>query len=89
MPSAKVTPARSTGANTSFLPVICGDFILRQRRLDIDIGERQIAGDLVAKQHPDLLEEFAKRLCRNVFPAQQCQLVLHQRVANDRDAVHV
>jgi hypothetical protein len=27
MPSAKVTPARSTGANTSFLPAICGDFI--------------------------------------------------------------
>ena len=26
-PSAKVTPARSTGANTSFLPAICGDLI--------------------------------------------------------------
>jgi hypothetical protein len=44
------------------LPAICGDFMLRKRRFDFDIGQRQVAGDLVTKQHPDLLEEFAKRL---------------------------
>ena len=27
MPSAKVTPARSTGANTSFLPAMRGDIM--------------------------------------------------------------
>ena len=35
---------------------------MRKRRFDFDIGQRQVAGDLVTKQHPDLLEEFAKRL---------------------------
>ena len=62
---------------------------MRQRRFDLDIGQRQIARDLVAQQHPDLLEEFAKRFGRNVFLPQQRQLVLHQRVINDRNAVHV
>ena len=60
-----------------------------KRRFDIDVGQRQIAGDLVTQEHPDLLEEFAKRLGRNILFPQQRQLVLHQRVTNDRDAVHV
>ena len=60
----------------------------RQRRLDLDIGQRQIARDLVAQQHADLLEELAKRLGRDVLVAQQRQLVLHQRVIDDRDAFH-
>ena len=49
----------------------------------------QIAGDLITEEHPDLLEQFSKRLGRNVLLPQQRQLVLHQRVVNDRDAVHV
>ncbi len=43
---------------------------MRQRRFDINIGQRQITGDFVTQQHPDLLKEFAKRLGRNVFFSQ-------------------
>ena len=38
-----------------------------KRGLDLDVGQRQIAGDLVAQQHPDLLEELAKRFGRDAF----------------------
>ena len=54
MPSTKATPARRIGANTSFLPAIFGACMLRQRRLDLDHLERQVARDLVAEQHADL-----------------------------------
>jgi len=61
MPSAKVVPARSTGEH-QLLACDLRRLHMRKRRFDFDIGQRQITGDFVTKQHPDLLEEFAKRL---------------------------
>lgn len=75
MPSAKVTQARSARREHQFLAGNLRRFHPRQRRLDLDIGERQIAGDLIAQEHPDLLEEFAKRFGRGVLAAQQCGLL--------------
>jgi hypothetical protein len=59
-----------------------------QRGLDLDQVERQVAGDLVADQAADLLEQLAEALGGGVLLPHQGQLVLHQRVADDRDALH-
>ena len=88
MPSSKPTPARRIGAKTSFLPAICGAVIVRHRRLDLDVLERQVARDLVAEQHADLVQELAEALRRALLVAHQRQLVLHQRVVDDGDAFH-
>ena len=88
MPSRNPMPARTIGASTSFLPDRIGDFIVRERRFDLDHFQRQVARHLVAEQFADLGEQFAKRLGGAVLVAQQRQLVLHQRVIDDGDAAH-
>ena len=50
--------------------------------------ERQVAGDLVAEQHADLVEELAEALRRALLVPHQGQLVLHQRMIDDGDALH-
>ncbi len=59
-----------------------------QRRFDLDQVERQVARDLVAKQDAELAAQLAERFGREVLFAQQRQLVLHQRMTDDRDAFH-
>ena len=49
---------------------------------------RQVAGDLVAEQGRDLADQRAEQLGRAVAVAHDGELVLHQRVANDRQSVH-
>ena len=59
-----------------------------ERRLDLDLGERQIARHLVAQQHADLFQQLAEGLGRARLVADQRQLVLHQRMLDHGDAVH-
>jgi hypothetical protein len=54
-----------------------------QGRLDVDHLEGQVAGDFVAKQHPDLVQELPKAFGRTVALAHQRELVLHQRMTDD------
>ena len=89
MPSRKPTPARRIGASTSFLPAICGAFIVVSGVSISIIFERQVARHLVAEQHADLVEELAEALGRALLVAHQGQLVLHQRMIDDGDALHV
>ena len=51
-----------------------------ERRLDLDLGQRQVARDLVADEHADFLEQLTKRFGRAGLVAQQRELVLHQRM---------
>jgi hypothetical protein len=77
MPSAKVTPARRIGANTSFFPAIRGD-IIRSIGVSIsDLNQWQVARHFVTEQGADLLEELAKGLRRDVLAADQGELVLY------------
>ena len=61
----------------------------RHRRFDFNIGQRQVPGHLVTQQHPDLLEELTEGFGRDVLVADQRQLVLDQRMFDDRDAFHI
>ena len=88
MPSRNPMPARTIGASTSFLPDRIGDFIVRERRLDLDHFQRQVARHLVAEQFADLAETIRGMPWSSVPVAQQRQLVLHQRVIDDGDAAH-
>ena len=88
MPSRKPTPARRIGANTSFLPASTGAFIGASGVSISIIFERQVARHLVAEQHADLVEQLAEALGRALLVAHQGQLVLHQRMIDDGDALH-
>ena len=59
-----------------------------QRRLDLDPLHGQVAGDLVAEQHADLVEELAEALRRALLVPHQGQLVLNQRMTDHRNALH-
>jgi hypothetical protein len=59
-----------------------------QRRFDVDHFERQIARDLVAEQHPDLVQELAEALGRARLVAHQRQLVLDEGVGEDVNVAH-
>ena len=88
MPSRMPMPARRIGAKTSFLPAMIGACIVVSG-VSISISlERQVARDLVAEQHADLVEQLAEALGRALLVAHQRQLVLHQRMVDDGDAVH-
>ncbi len=54
-----------------------------QRSLDRLIGDRQIAGDLVAHQQRDLAQQLAEGLGRGALVAHMGQLVLDQRMIDD------
>ncbi len=60
----------------------------RHRGIDFDEAKREIACHLVAHQNAEFAAEFAKRLGRPALVAQQRQLVLNQRMPNDRHAFH-
>ena len=84
MPSANVMPARRIGANTSFLPAIRGAIMLASGVSISTLGQRQVARHLVAQQHADFPEQLAKRFGRAALVADQRELVLHQRMIDDR-----
>jgi hypothetical protein len=86
MPSRKPIPARRIGAKTSFLPSIACP---RHRRLDLHLLQRQISGDLVTDQHADLVEQGTKIPRTGMAVAHQAQLVLHQRMIDDGNALHL
>src|SRR5207253_119755 len=60
----------------------------RHRRLDLGRLQRQVAGDLIADQAPDLLKKLPEALDGGILFPHQAQLVLHQRMVDDRDALH-
>ncbi len=84
MPSSRPLPARRIEANTSFLPLIVGASIVRQRRLDRDHFELEIARHLVAHQMRDLAQQPAEARDRGFLVAHDRQLVLDHRVIDDR-----
>ena len=88
MPSRKPMPARRIGASTSFLPASTGAFIGASGVSMSIIFERQVARHLVAEQHADLVEQLAEALGRALLVAHQRELVLHQRMIDDGDALH-
>ena len=45
----------------------CGAIMRGHRRLDLDVGQRQVARHLVAQQHADFVEQLAKRFGRAVL----------------------
>jgi hypothetical protein len=57
-----------------------------ERRLDVDIGGRQVLRRLVRQEQRDLLDELAEMNGRCVLVPQVRQLVLDQRVPNLCDA---
>jgi len=86
MPSAKVTPARRIGANTSFL---AGDPRRHHPfhwRIDFDLNQWQVARHFVTEQGADLLEELAKGLRRDVLAAEASGL-LEQNAGNSVSVV--
>ena len=56
---------------------------LRDRRLDLDVLEREIARDLVRHEHGDLLEELAEILRARRLLAHERELVLDERVVDE------
>ena len=60
----------------------------RERGVDLGLLERQVARDLVAEQHPDLVEELPEALRRTALVPHQGQLVLDERMIDDGDALH-
>ena len=88
MPSAMARPARRIGAMTSFLPAMAGASGGRDRGLDHDQVGRQVARHFVAEQGRGLAHHGAEQLDRAVPVAQDGELVLHQRVVDDRQSVH-
>ena len=56
-----------------------------ERCLDSDIFERQIAGELIAHQERDLLQQTAELTGAGFFLSHNGQLVLDQRMINDMD----
>src|SRR5205085_459138 len=52
------------------------------------IAEFAVARHLVAQQHADLVQELAEALGRALLVAHQRELVLHQRMIDERDALH-
>ena len=78
-------PRAGWGSSTIFLPSSRTPVRLGERRLDLGLDERQIAGDLVGEQHADLGDQVAERAGADVLLPQQRQLVLHQRVGDDVD----
>ncbi|MGY4497485.1 hypothetical protein ACVWYH_001412 [Bradyrhizobium sp. GM24.11] len=86
MPSRKPTPARRIGASVSFFAGDLWRLHRRDRRLDLDQLQRQVARHLVAEQHPDLVQDLAKALGRAVLLPHQGKLVLDQGVGDDVDA---
>ena len=55
-----------------------------ERRLDVGLLERQVAGRLVTEQQADLAHQLAEFRGAGVGCAHQRQLVPHQRVIDDR-----
>ncbi len=60
----------------------------RQRRFDVERGERQVAGDLVGQEQRDLAQQLAEARGRRGLVAHQGELVLDQRVVDDGDTLH-
>ena len=88
MPSANVTPARKIGAKTEFFPGNPRRHHSGQRSFNFNLRQRQISGHLVAQKHSNFLEKLAERFRRNIFAADQRQLVLDQRMVDDGDTFH-
>src|SRR5262249_18029397 len=55
---------------------------------DLHMPERQVARYLIAKKHADLFQELAEGLGGAVLVADEGELVLHQRMSDDRNALH-
>jgi hypothetical protein len=66
------------------LPARTGRRDAFQRRLDFGLGQRQIAGRLVAEEQSNLAHQLAKHPGRGIAVAHQRQFVLDQRVIDDR-----
>src|SRR5437660_12553866 len=56
-----------------------------ERRLDLDIGQRQIARYLVAQQHPYLFEEIPKGRSSTIFVWTQSACVLAETMFSEVD----
>ena len=67
--------------------LLAGDLLrlhMRERRVDLHRLERQVARRLVADQRRRLAQELAEAARRGFLVAHDGELVLHQRVADDR-----
>ena len=58
-----------------------------ERRGDLDLLDREVLGHLVGEEHRDLVDELAEELRRSLLVAEQPELVLHQRMVDDGDAL--
>ena len=88
MPSRKPTPARRIGAKTSFLPEMRGAIMGCSGVRISTISTGRFARHLVAEQHADLVQQLPESLGGPLGVAHQRELVLNQRVGDDRDVVH-
>ena len=57
-------------------------------RFDLDTLDRKVPRDLVAEQHSDFVQELSEAFRRTFFLPHQGQLVLYQRMIDDRNTLH-
>jgi hypothetical protein len=84
VPSSIPTPARSTGQTATFFPRSAARHRL-ERRLDLDRLGREVLRRLVGEEQRDLVGELAEVDGRRVLVAQVRELVLDERVRDDRE----
>ena len=87
MPSSRPLPARRIETRQTFLPASAFASRPHQRRLDLAVLQRQVAGDLVADQQRHLAHQPAE-LGGRVSLAHERELVLNQRVVDDHELRH-
>ncbi len=73
---------------TSFLPAMAGAWVTAIGVLDSDQVGRQVASHFVAEQGRDLAHHGPEQQDRAVPVAKDGELVLDQRVVDDRQSVH-
>ena len=61
---------------------------LGDRGLDLDVLEREVAGDLIAHEHRDLVEQLAEILRAGLLAAHDGQLVCDQRMVDNVKSTH-
>ena len=71
----------------TFLPEIRGTVRRLERRLDLDLLDREVLGGLVGEEERDLLHELPEHLRGRLGVAEEAELVLDERVVDDGDVL--